>query len=378
MNFENNVYSFLKELKQFDYEISYTDHIWNIIFPDKKKKWHYLRCVKYKETYYISHIDGEKCCLEIILDKSIAAAESFGSSVYYDGRDDLPKAWGDLITAARIWLKRVNKDWVKTQKEVQENYPLDRRLGYISNALVRVSLPDMYRIDKKLGKANCKKFIKLVEEGYFHKNENYTVNTLTANKFFEYCKIAYIAAAEKPDYIDKSLTGKEMYQRYADGRHEGLLDIDPNSKKEFANWLDGKHPKKTSGGHPWEIKRGGNTTHINLYVSRPSFHLNESFEITLAGASIGRLNETVRMFLAIHDAGLPITIADPEGIRKRILAQDNVGIIPKYESLHRANQQFREDEYVYDVLYFHDLGRSRNKLKTFITWKPLPLLTVQK
>jgi hypothetical protein len=46
-----------------------------------------------------------------------------------------------------------------------------------------------------------------------------------------------------------------MYRLYADGRHEGLLDIDEDAKQEFSDWIDGKHPKRTSGGHPWEIKR---------------------------------------------------------------------------------------------------------------------------
>ncbi len=153
-----------------------------------------------------------------------------------------------------------------------------------------------------------------------------------------------------------------------------MLEITPNSKKEFANWIDGKHPKKTTGGHPWEIKRGGNTTHIDLYVSRPFYYQKEEFKITLVGSSISRLKETICMFLGIHDAGLPITIANPEGIRKRLLAQDNIGIIPCYQSLHRANQLFREDQAVFDVLYFDDLGRYKIRIKPFITWEPLPIL----
>ncbi len=60
-----------------------------------------------------------------------------------------------------------------------------------------------------------------------------------------------------------------MYARYADGRHDGLLDINPASEQEFADWIDGTHPERGMGGHPWEIKRGGNTTHIDLIVSRP-------------------------------------------------------------------------------------------------------------
>jgi hypothetical protein len=165
-----------------------------------------------------------------------------------------------------------------------------------------------------------------------------------------------------------------MYERYADGRHEGLLDINARSKKAFADWIDGKHPKKTRGGHPWEIKRGGNTTHIDLSVSRPSFNRSEGFEVELRGAAIHRLAETVRMFLAIQKASLPITIADPEGIRKRLLAQDNMGIIPSYAPLHRANQHFGEDDSVYDVLHYSNLGRYKRRITPFITWEPLPIL----
>jgi hypothetical protein len=94
----------------------------------------------------------------------------------------------------------------------------------------------------------------------------------------------------------------------------------------------------------------------------------------LRGASIGRLKETVQMFLAIRDASLPITIADPEAIRKRLLGQDNIGIISAYDSLHRANQRFREDRCVFDVLHYDDLGKAKRKIAPFITWEPLPLL----
>ena len=134
-----------------------------------------------------------------------------------------------------------------------------------------------------------------------------------------------------------------MYAHYADGRHEGLLDIDPKSAREFADWIDGTHPKRGRGGHPWEIKRGGNTTHINLAVARPALHRKEGFKVELQGESIGRVDETIRMFLAIHEAKLAVSIANPEGLRKRLLAQDHIGIVTVLRSLHRANQHFGQD-----------------------------------
>jgi hypothetical protein len=108
-------------------------------------------------------------------------------------------------------------------------------------------------------------------------------------------------------------------------------------------------------------------------VFRPSCR-KEGFRIELCGAATTRLVETIRMFLAISDASLPIAIADPEGIRMRLLAQDNIGIVPCYETLHRAGQHFSRDQHVYDVLHYHDLGRTKRRMDPFITWEPLPLL----
>jgi len=76
------------------------------------------------------------------------------------------------------------------------------------------------------------------------------------------------------------------------------------------------------------------------------------------------------MFLGIHKASLPISIADPQGIRRRLLAQDNIGIIPSYESLHRANQHFAKDKHIYDVLYYDDLGRYEQRIRTYFKTSP--------
>lgn len=49
---------------------------------------------------------------------------------------------------------------------------------------------------------------------------------MNAGDFFRYCRIAYLAGRRPDDAVDERLTGRELYRRYADGRHEGLLDID--------------------------------------------------------------------------------------------------------------------------------------------------------
>ena len=130
-------------------------------------------------------------------------------------------------------------------------------------------------------------------------------------------------------------------------------------------WLDNKHPKRQSGGHPWEIKRGGSYTHIGLRVMKSDFSANGKFKIELYGTAASRLAETVKMFLAIHKEGLPITIVEPESIRKRLLGDDNVGIIPNFESPEAAGHFFDPEEEVHEVMYWEEFKKNQRGLLPF-------------
>ena len=96
--------------------------------------------------------------------------------------------------------------------------------------------------------------------------------------------------------------------------------------------------------------------------------------VGLCGHHIGRIVETVKMFLAIRKAGLPIWIDDAESVRNRILALDNVGIIPDSSSLHRGWQEYPSDFRIADVMHFSEFGRMRRFALPFVAWKPLPIL----
>ena len=247
-----------------------------------------------------------------------------------------------------------------------------------------------YSIGKALGPAKSRAFVRIHASGYFHREENAQLEDMTANQFFEYCRIAYLAAERKDDHLDRTLTGREMYHRYADGRCGALLEIDPDSPDEFLAWLDHKTPcTRDLGDHPWEIKCGGNTTHIDLYVGRPRRYdwlpdakKKDSKEsrtvfVGLRGHHIGRIVETVKMFLALHKAGLPIWIDDADDVRDRIIGRDLMGLIPESESLHRGWQEFPRDFHVSDVLHFSDFGRARRFALPFVSWRPLPVLLLR-
>ncbi len=374
MNFENTVYAFIKALKKFNYELDYRTYVWRFLLITKDNKCHQLCVRKDDNIFYLIDVDGPRCTLEIDLNKSVKPVKSFGFKFEDDGYYAPDKIWGELILSAQRWLNFIEKDWIKYNKQAINLYPLNRRKGIVPNALVRDSLPDIYRLDKALGKKKMKKFISLVDSGLFLQKENATRASMTANDYFEYCRIAYHAAKEKDQIIDQTLSGLELYKKYADGRHEGLLDLDPDSEKDFADWIDHEDSKRSSGGHPFEIKRGGNTTHIDLLVYRSQYFDKDKFIVSIRAGATNRLREAICMCLAIHEAGLPICIEDAEGIRRRLLAQDNIGIVPHFDSLHRANQSFYDHESVDDVIYYDDLGRYKNRIKPFIIWEPLPIL----
>jgi len=368
MPLKKQTYKFLKELQQFDYRLSPLDPYWEVLFPTPNKKWHRLYISSYQGTFFISHANGENGSLKVVPEKSLEIKESYG----FEGEDeDLQAAWLSLIKAANKWLKKVKKDWVATNLRTQKEYPIKYRFGTISNSLLLATFPDQYNLYQDLGEEKAQQFIKLVEDNFFIRYDRPLATDLTAAKFFEYCKIAYLATEKE---IDKNLSGKALYQRYADGRHEGLLDIDQESPQEFSDWLDDKHPKRERGGHPWEIKRGGSYTHIGMRVDRPSVSSKEGYTIQLYGQSNHRLADTIRMFLAIHEAGLPIDIVEPQSIRERLLGQDKCAIIANYELLSRTESYFPNEEAMYNAMYYTDLGKHKKLLQPFIKWETLPLL----
>ena len=286
------------------------------------------------------------------------------------------------------WIRQVIRNPSKTNRRIAQEFPIEERMGVVPRFVVEQYAPKGYSIGKALGVTKSREFVKVFDSGYFWHRENCQTEDMTANRFFEYCRIAYIAAEEKEGEIDRKMSGRDMYARYSDGRYGALLDIDPDSPEQFMDWLDHKIPCDRRGGdHPWEIKRGGNTTHIDLYVSSVRDALryanaeekkkgaeSRKVEVILCGQHICRIVETVKMFLALHHAGLPIWISDAESVRNRILGLDHLGIIPDSDTLHRGCQLFPADFQIEDVMHLRSFGRTRRTALPYISWKPLPIL----
>ncbi len=77
---------------------------------------------------------------------------------------------------------------------------------------------------------------------------------------------------------------------------------------------------------------------------------------------------------ALHRRKIPINIRNANSIRKRILGQDNYGIIPEYLWHSYAERNFNSDQDVFDTIHYKDLGRYKRRIKPFISWNVLPVL----
>ena len=142
--------------------------------------------------------------------------------------------------------------------------------------------------------------------------------SMTAGDFFRFCAMGYAAN----HYSDTDKTPLEQYRRHADNRDDGLCDLDPDSPEAFDDWY---HNRTQHGGHPWEVCRGGNSTHISLYVAEDE----QGYYLKLAGSAWSRTIETVNFFLALHRAGLPVTIMDADILKERLAGTEKIGVIPE-------------------------------------------------
>ncbi len=143
------------------------------------------------------------------------------------------------------------------------------------------------------------------------------LSEMTANDFYAFCSIGYIA--NKYEGCDKS--PKEQYYLHADGRDEGLRDIDSDDPMAFHIWLN---DRTHYGGHPWEVCRGGNSTHISLYVNEDE----RGYYLILAGKSVGRSVETVKFYLALINYGIPVYLNDARLLSERLTEKERIGIVP--------------------------------------------------
>ena len=176
---------------------------------------------------------------------------------------------------------------------------------------------------------------------------------MTSGKYFEYVGLIYKSIG----YDIDNMTNKELYLKYADGRDEGLSQVDENSNIAFDNWYndDTKY-----GGHPWEIIRGHSFSRVNLLVIKD----DKGYYLFLVGKILRKI-EIAKIFNILNKNNIPVEVHNANTIKDAFVGNDYIGIVPDEIIPIECNGYFKE----YKPTEFIHVKDKKN-LK-YIKWEPL-------
>ena len=270
-----------------------------------------------------------------------------------------------------IWLIDSVKDCIQRLDEgtynnyLEQNLPPQHRTGTIKRKHFWDVWPEN-RADffMNITEEDVAEFIRLASSQPEHKPiSSDCIKSLTANDFFSFCAMGY---AEN-NYSGCDKTPKEQYYLHADGRDEGLREIDENSAEAFDNWLK----NRVHGGHPWEICRGGNSTHIDLMVSKD----DNGYFLYLAGSAWTRTIETVKFYLVLTRAGIPVFLRDAHLLAHRLAETELIGIVPEGVMPAYCEDWFPDEK----IIDFINLPyEDTEQFLPFCHWKPIEPVSLLK
>ena len=211
---------------------------------------------------------------------------------------------------------------------------------------------------KGLSEENFRRLCQVANSDFMSKEGNLLpvtrMKSPTANTFFEACLAGYLAC----HYDVTDCSPKEAYLRYADGRDEGLTEIDGDSPEAFKDWY--LSPERR-GGHPYEICRGGNSTHIDLFIMRD----NNGWYFMVQGRAWTRCAEATNIFLELYKRGYPVGLYDARYVAERFAGESKMGIVPRGVTPAYCESYFPDEE-IHDFINLWE--EDYEKLKDDITW----------
>lgn len=226
-----------------------------------------------------------------------------------------------------VWMESAVKNCVEELRnetyniDVKNNLAFRQRTGTISRKDYWELFPDIkesYLAD--ISDEEIQLFVRSIEDQKDGEPVGSYLTDMTAGKFYEYCAIGY--KANQYEHLE-GLAAKEQYYKKADGRDEGLAELNVDSAEEFEAWYNDRH---RGGGHPWEVCRGGNSTHIDLYVR----HNENGFFLSVRGKAWTRSIEAIKFYNALRAEGVAVYLHDAKGITDRLLGRDRLGIVPEH------------------------------------------------
>ncbi len=323
------------------------ESLWRMEYPDEVQ-WRRLRAVHYDNRLFF------------YLDRTLDFNVDLASGMFYQldpAQDDARRLVIWLLQAMRDEVHKFLLDPVAYNRDVERNLPLCKRFGRVRRRDLWSASSEVIRLDDEIGAEGLGRFRRLILD----LDENATIDRMTLSAFLSYCRICY----EANDYeqLESSMTPREMYRAMADNRDEGLLDLPSDDPSAFTRW----YRERQGGGHPFEICRGGNRTHISLYV----LEHGDGWQLRLAGFSTARAVETARMAIALSEHGVAFMLEFPEEMLRMLSGEDFLGIVPEDIPVGYNHGDFPKEDHIHSYLHLYVIEDTCESLPGSITWYPL-------
>ena len=288
-------------------------------------------------------------------------SEDFEPSENIPGQEELQAFFSVLEMEVLEAATAIRADPDAYRARVEAGLPLSRRFGRILRRdLWELMGEKADRPDTGLGPELLEKFAELVD---FQKNpeEWMYLREMTADEYFRFCEVCYDTTYYFGEEHD-NLTPREKYWRMADGRHAGLLDIMGDSPGEFLWWY-------RSGGessrHPWEICRANRAGSILLEVRKAGW----GWKVILGGPATIRIEEKVRMAVALFLKGMPFVIPAASDMLRILRGEDYIGIVPEGMAPGYCHHHFPAEDGIIECMGAE--GELREAMEARASWYPV-------
>lgn len=147
-----------------------------------------------------------------------------------------------------------------------------------------------------------------------------TLPQLTFAQYCEICRVAYDALGLRQPHPDA--TALDWYREYANPRGMDVHAIDADDAEAFARWVEAG----LGTDHEWEIRSASGFSWMTLHP----VPAEPGWTLVLRCGNYPSDVETVRVALALHDAGIPVEVSQADQLVRAMRGQDMVGIVPQY------------------------------------------------
>ena len=262
-------------------------------------------------------------------------------------------------------VKRIVSDPDRYNSDLEQNLPPQHRTGTIIRRDLWDQMPEEREaFFQQIDQADVDEFVqRMSQQDHSRHAPAGRIKSMNANDFYRFCAMGYLANNYRG--CDE-LSPKEQYYLHADGRDEGLKDLNLDDPDAFQDWLLNSRER---GGHPWEICRGGNSTHVSLYVC----HDSKGYYLSVAGSAVSRTIETVKLYLALCRNGLPVYMHDGDILADRLQEKEIVGIVPEDVVPCYCESKFPDQKI---ISFYHLPEENRDQIVKKCTWQPLPKVQV--